>query len=132
MRLLHVPLLILACALSMSAVAAPTIQKTTQAKSLLLSAIDAPGGKTQAWLEGEIANRIRNQTKAPAKSPVLATVSTVKEFRPGCKRLRMVLSMPDHKMLTIKNTMEPFTMFYELNLCRDGQPPQASSVGMQP
>jgi len=57
-------------------------------------------------------------------------VSTLQIFRPGCKRLRLLLSMPTHKMKTVKGTMEPFVMFYELNLCRDGQPPQVSSVGM--
>lgn len=124
-----VPLLVV-CTMSVPALAAPTIQKTTQVKSLLISAIDAHGGETQAWLEGEMADKIRAGTKAPAKSPVLATVTTVKEFRPGCKRLRLVLSMPKHKMQTVKHTMEPFTMFYELNLCRDGQPPHVSSVGM--
>ena len=44
-------------------------------------------------------------------------------------RIGLVLGMPDHKMRTVNGTMEPFSMFYELNLCRDGQPPQVSPVG---
>jgi hypothetical protein len=33
-------------------------------------------------------------------------------------------------MKTVKGTIEPFQMYYELNLCRDGQPPKVSPVGM--
>ena len=45
--------------------------------------------------------------------------------------LRLSLAMPTHRMLTVNGTREPFQMAYELNLCRDGQPPQASSVGLK-
>lgn len=117
--------------LAMPAVSAPAIQKVTQIKPLLIDAIDAPGGKSKAWLEGEMADKLRVGIKAPPKTPVLATVSTIHEFRPGCKRLRLVLTTPKHLMKTVKGTLEPFSMFYELNLCRDGQPPQVSSVGME-
>ena len=78
-----------------------------------------------------MADKLRAETKAPAGTKVRASVSTVSEFRAGCKRLRLSLAMPTHRMLTVNGTREPFQMAYELNLCRDGQPPQASSVGLK-
>jgi hypothetical protein len=117
--------------IALPSMADPSIvaKRVTQLKPLMLNAIDSPTGKAQAWLEGELADRIRIQIKAPAKSPVLATVRTVQEFRPGCKRLHVALSLPEHKMETTSHTWEPFLVWYELNLCRDGRPPQVSDVG---
>jgi hypothetical protein len=105
------------------------IPRTTEFKPLLFAAIDAPSGTAQAWLEGPVADRLRIQTKASPKSPVLVSVSTVKIIRTGCKRLRVTLSMPEHKMETVKHTTEPFVMWYELNLCRNGQPPEVTEAG---
>lgn len=112
------------------AFAAPTLTETANVRSLLLAAIDSQSGMTEAWLIGPMAQKLKTDTKAPPNTRVKASVSTVQVIRPGCKRLRLALSMPSHKMQTVKGTMEPFSMFYELNLCRDGQPPQVSSVGM--
>lgn len=114
---------------SLESVAAPTISETANVRGLLLSAIDSRDGTAEAWLVGEMAQKLKNDTKAPPNTRVKATVTTVQVIRPGCKRLRLVLGMPTHKMKTVNGTMEPFSMFYELNLCRDGQPPQVSPVG---
>lgn len=113
------------------ALAAPPVGEVTAVRGLLLAAIDAKDGKVAARLAGPMAQRLRSETKAPPNTPILATVSTVQVFRPGCKRLRLEFAMPTHKMATIKGTMEPFVMSYELNLCRDGQPPQVSRVGLE-
>jgi len=115
---------------SAGATAATTITETANVRGLLLSAIDSRDGTAEAWLTGELAQKIKHDTKAPANTRVKASVSTLQVFRPGCKRLRLLLSMPTHKMATVKGTMEPFMMYYELNLCRDGQPPQVSPVGL--
>lgn len=115
----------------MPATSAPALPVVTNVRGLLLSAIDNPSGKADAWLSGPMAEKLRAETKAPAGTKVKASVSTVSVFREGCKRLRLSLAMPTHRMLTVNGTREPFQMAYELNLCRDGQPPQASSVGLK-
>ena len=116
---------------SAGAIAAPTLQETANVRGLLLSAIDSRDGTADAWLIGAMAQQLKNETRAPANSRVRVSVSTLQVIRgPGCKRLRLLLAIPSHRMKTVKGTMEPFQMYYELNLCRDGQPPQVSPVGM--
>jgi len=115
---------------SAGAIAATTLQETANVRGLLLSAIESRDGTADAWLIGAMAQQLKNETRAPANSRVRVSVSTLQVIRPGCKRLRLLLAIPSHKMKTVKGTMEPFQMYYELNLCRDGQPPQVSPVGM--
>jgi hypothetical protein len=115
---------------SAGAIAAPTLQETANVRGLLLSAIDSRDGTADAWLIGAMAQQLKNETMAPANSRVRVSVSTLQVIRPGCKRLRLLLAIPSHRMKTVKGTMEPFQMYYELNLCRDGQPPQVSPVGI--
>ncbi|KAB2318963.1 hypothetical protein F8A86_11440 [Betaproteobacteria bacterium SCN1] len=111
--------------------ASNSIPEVSQVRGLLLSAIESKSGTADAWLVGPMAQKLRAETQAPDGTKVRATVSTVAEIRPGCKRLRLILAMPSHKMLTRNGTHEAFQMAYELNLCRDGQPPQVSSVGLE-
>jgi hypothetical protein len=115
---------------SAGAIAATSLQETANVRGLLLSAIESRDGTADAWLIGTMAQQLKNETRAPANSRVRVSVSTLQVIRPGCKRLRLLLAIPSHKMKTVKGTMEPFQMYYELNLCRDGQPPQVSPVGM--
>lgn len=107
------------------------LPETDKVRGLLLSAIDAKDGTAEAWLTGAMAQKLKIETKAPANSRVKISVSTLRIFRPGCKRLRMLLSMPTHKMKTVRGTMEMFQMYYDLNLCRDGRPPHDSNVGRE-
>ncbi len=116
-------------AVNVVASATPTLPETADVRGLLISAIDTRDGATGAWLVGPMAQKLRNDTKAPPNTRIKASVTTVQVFRPGCKRLRLSLAMPTHKMLTVNGTREPFQMAYELNLCRDGQPPEVSPVG---
>lgn len=100
-----------------------------QVRGLLLQAIDAEDGKAQAWLSGEIAQKLKQQINAPAGTRVQAAVSTVSQIRPGCKRLALSLSTPTFAMATVKGTKEPFQVTYSMDLCRDGKPPMLSTVG---
>jgi len=109
----------------------PRLPETDKVRRLLLSAIDAKDGTAEAWLTGAMAQRLKNETKAPANSRVRISISTLQVFRPGCKRLRMLLAIPSHKMKTVRGTMEMFQMYYDLNLCRDGRPPHDSNVGRE-
>jgi hypothetical protein len=44
--------------------------------------------------------------------------------------MRMQLGEPSHKMATVNGTNEPFNVYFDLNICRDGRPPQDSKVGL--
>ena len=107
-----------------------SIPRTSDLHGLLISAIDTPDDEKKAWLDGPIADKLRVQTKAPASTPVLARISTLKVLRPGCSRMRMQLGEPSHKMATVNGTNEPFNVYFDLNICRDGRPPQDSKVGL--
>lgn len=111
-----------------SAAAAPTIPEVTSVNSLLIRAIDTDK-EVVAWLVGDVAEKIRRETKAPVGTKVMAKVSTVHVIRDGCKRPHLELSEPSHKMKTNKGTEEPFVMWYDMNMCRDGKPPQLSTIG---
>jgi anti-sigma factor RsiW len=119
-------------ATSTLAKAAPvsSIPRTSDLHGLLISAIDTPAVEKKAWLDGPIADKLRVQTKAPASTPVLARISTLNVIRPGCSRMRRQLGEPSHKMETVKGTKEPFNVYFDLNICRDGRPPQDSKVGL--
>lgn len=107
-----------------------SIPRTSDLHGLLISAIDTPDDEKKAWLDGPIADKLRVQTRAPASTPVLARISTLKVLRPGCSRMRMQLGEPSHKMATVNGTNEPFNVYFDLNICRDGRPPQDSKVGL--
>ena len=107
-----------------------SIPRTSDLHGLLISAIDTPYVEKKAWLDGPIADKLRVQTKAPASTPVLARISTLKVYRPGCSRMRMQLGEPSYKMATVNGTNEPFNVYFDLNICRDGRPPQDSKVGL--
>jgi hypothetical protein len=122
-------IMVLWSAVSGWVMAAPTIPESNNTREPLMRALDTDG-EVAVILTGEVAEKIRLQTRAPADTRVRAKVTTVNVIRPGCKRLHMELSEPTHLMKTIKGTEEPFVMWYELNLCRDGNPPQISTLGL--
>jgi len=89
-------------------------------KQHLIAAIDAPNGQSDGELSGPMAEFFKAQTHSSA--PVMVQVRTVKKFAAaGCARLQATLlqdSVP-----TQDGKLIPFAVRYELNLCRDGQPP---------
>lgn len=124
-KFLIVSTLILMCA---RVNAAPTIPEVSDIKTLMLKGIDSDK-EVVAYLNGELAEKIKSQSKAPADTKVKARVATIQKIRNGCKRLLVEFSEPTHLMLTNKGTKEPFVMWYQLNICRDGKPPEISKVG---
>lgn len=89
-------------------------------KQHLIAAIDAPNGQSDGELSGSIAEFFKAQTRSSA--PVMVHVRTVKKFaEAGCARLQATL-MQD-AVPTQDGKLIPFAVRYELNLCRDGQPP---------
>lgn len=107
-----------------------TLAHSADPNGMLKTAIRNPSLTEKFWLDGPLADRLRQQTQAPASTNVLLTISTVKVFRPGCSRMRMWFQEPDHLMKTVKGDMEPFSVYYDLNICTDGKPPALSKVGL--
>jgi hypothetical protein len=89
-------------------------------KQHLIAAIDAPNGQSDGELSGPMAEFLKAQTRSTA--PVMVQVRTVKKFAAaGCARLQATLLQD--AVPTQDGKRIPFAVRYELNLCRDGQPP---------
>jgi hypothetical protein len=92
----------------------------TELKQHLLTAIDAPTGKSEGELSGSMADFFKAQTRSSL--PVRVQVKTIKRFSSaGCVRLEATL-LQEGVPATNGQTI-PFAIRYELNLCRDGRPP---------
>ena len=89
-------------------------------KAHLLAALDSPGGRSEGDLSGRMADLVRAQTRSSA--PVRVQVRRLTTFaQAGCARLQATLVQED--VPTSEGKQFPFAVRYELNLCRDGQPP---------
>lgn len=89
-------------------------------KQYLIAAIDTPNGQSDGELSGPMAEFFKAQTHST--SPVMVQVRTVKKFSAaGCARLQATLLQD--AVPTQDGKLIPFAVRYELNLCRDGQPP---------
>jgi hypothetical protein len=89
-------------------------------KQVLIAAIDAPDGRSDGELGGRMAEFFKGQTRSSA--PVRVQVRTLRKFaEAGCARLEATLIQDD--VPTKDGKRVPFAVRYQLNLCRDGQPP---------
>jgi hypothetical protein len=89
-------------------------------KTHLLAAIDSREGRSEGDLSGPMAERFKAQTQSD--TPVRVQVRTLTKFaQAGCARLQATLVQED--VPTREGKRLPFAVRYELNLCRDGQPP---------
>ena len=89
-------------------------------KQHLIAAIDAPDGRSDGELSGRMAEFFKGQTRS--SSPVRVQVRTLRKFATaGCARLEATLIQDD--VPTKDGKRIPLAVRYELNLCRDGQPP---------
>lgn len=89
-------------------------------KAHLIAAIDAPAGRSDGDLTGPMADFFSAQTRSSA--PVRVQVRTLSRFaEAGCARLEATLIQDE--VPTREGERIPFAVRYEINLCRDGQPP---------
>jgi len=89
-------------------------------KAHLLAALDAPAGRSDGELSGPMAELFQAQTRSSGS--VRIQVRTLRKFAlPGCARLEATLLQDE--VPTREGKRVPFAVRYELNLCRDGQPP---------
>lgn len=100
------------------------ISATAQAddmKHFLFQALSSPNGSADGVLsEDKISDYFKQQTHST--EPVKVSVSTIKRFKQdGCSRL--VVTLGQDKVPLKTGGIAPFSLRYELNLCRDGSPP---------
>jgi hypothetical protein len=96
-------------------------------KAHLLAALDAPEGRSEGDLSGPLAEFFQAQTRSSATVRVQVRTLT-NSAQAGCARLQATLLQAD--VPTREGQRVPFAVSYELNLCRDGQPP-SEGVGLE-
>ena len=95
------------------------------ARSLLIAALDAPGGQASGVLVGEIAEAITRRFQG--SSPIYIDVTTEKRYaQAGCARLK-VRFWQDGVQLPGVPAPRRQTIDFGINYCRDGQPPKSLS-----
>ena len=123
-RLVTLPLAI-ALALSSPIATAQERIAVSDARPLLLAAIDAPDGRAHGVLSGPTADAITARFKAT--SPVYIDVSTERRYaQPGCRRLKLSF-WQDGVQLPGAPGPRRQTIDFGLNYCRDGLPPRSLS-----
>jgi hypothetical protein len=110
-----------------SAVGAQTPKRmpVTDARPLLVAALDSPGGEAHGVLVGSLADAITLRFKAT--SPIYIDVSTAKRYRQaGCGRFKVTFWQEG---VSLPSSPSPRKQTIELgiNYCSDGLPPRSLS-----
>ena len=117
---MNIPTKILTMALCFFALLGSKDILAADLKQYLIMAIDAPNGQSDGELTGPMAEYFKAQTRSSA--PLKVKVRTVSKFaEAGCARLQATLMQDE--VPTQDGKKIPFAVRYELNLCRNGQPP---------
>lgn len=118
-------LLLFALLLAASPLAAVERQRTavTEARPLLLEALQAADGQAYGVLTGAMADAISQRFQSSA--PILIDVVTEKRLpQPGCARLKVTFYQDDVRLPGSAKASRQ-TLEMGLNYCPDGQPPRA-------
>ena len=117
---MNIPTKILTMALCFFALLGSKDILAADLKQYLIMAIDAPNGQSEGELTGPMAEYFKAQTRSSASLKV--QIRTVSKFaEAGCARLQATLMQDE--VPTQDGKKIPFAVRYELNLCRNGQPP---------
>lgn len=104
----------------------PSISPRTSvsdARPLLLAAIQASNGEAHGMLTGDVANAITQ--RFGATSPIFIDVTTERRYQqPGCSRLK-VLFWQDGVLLPGAKAPRKQSMEFGINYCLDGLPPKS-------
>ena len=93
------------------------------AKLLLIAAIDAPSGRAQGVLVGEVADAITQRFQGT--TPIYIDVSTERRYaQAGCSRLQ-VSFWQDGVQLPGAPSPRRQVIDFGIDYCRDGQPPKS-------
>ena len=94
-------------------------------KALLVAAIEAPSGRAQGILTGELADAITRRFKGG--TPIYIDVSTERRYsQQGCSRLQ-VRFWQDGVQLPEVSAPRRQTIDFGIDYCRDGLPPKSRS-----
>jgi len=121
-------LLIAMAALAMSAFANESSSPTprtpvTDARPVMLAAIQASNGEAHGVLTGDVANAISQ--RFGATSPIFIDVTTERRYQQqDCSRLK-VLFWQDGVLLPGAKAPRKQTMEFGINYCLDGLPPKS-------
>lgn len=126
----HSILLIAMAALAMPALAdessnmsLPPRTPVSDARPVMLAAIQASNGEAHGVLTGDVANAISQ--RFGASSPIFIDVTTERRYQqPGCSRLK-VLFWQDGVLLPGAKAPRKQTMEFGINYCLDGLPPKS-------
>ena len=92
-------------------------------KRLLIAAIDAPSGRAQGVLSGDVADAITQRFKGT--TPIYIDVSTERRYaQAGCSRLKLSL-WQDSVQLPGAPSPHRQVIDFGIDYCRDGQPPKS-------
>lgn len=99
---------------------ASSLDQYTSVKPLLLQALNDPSATVQGEMIGPIADKFKSTTKS--ESPVIATVTTIKQFsQPGCSRLNLRFAQAN--VMDTSGKPRDIALNIGLNYCKNGDPP---------
>ena len=120
------PLPVIALAAALSAASSAGAQSpvpVTDARQLLIAAIDAPDGQAHGVLTGELADAITKRFQA--STPIHVDVSTERRYlQDGCRRLKVTF-WQDGVRLPDTAAVRRQRIDFGINFCRDRQPPRS-------
>ena len=94
----------------------------SDARPVMLAAIDAPDGRAHGVLTGALADAVTARFKG--SSPIYIDVSTERRFaQEGCRRLK-VSFWQEGVLLPGAASARRQTIDFGINYCRDGLPPR--------
>jgi hypothetical protein len=105
--------------------AEPARSPVTDARPVMLAALQSSDGTAHGVLTGAMADAITRQFRA--SSPILIDVTTAKRYQqPGCSRLK-VLIWQDGVQLPEPPAPRRQTIEFGIDYCLDGLPPRSRS-----
>ena len=119
----HIAGIALIMLLGMRAHAGPVRTPVTDARPVLLAALQSGDGTAHGVLTGEMADAITKHFEAT--SPIYIDVSTTKRYREsGCARLKVVFWQEGVKLPDVSAPRKQ-TIEFGINYCHDGLPPKS-------
>lgn len=96
-------------------------------RALILGALQSPTGSVDTVLTGPYADQAKKGLKT--NEDIRVRVFTVASLpQPGCKRMEVLMYIPDKKFPTTDGGEHEFRTGFQLNVCPDGRPPESSDA----
>lgn len=96
-------------------------------RSIIMTALQSPSGAAESILIGPMADKAKQGLKTT--EDIRIKVTTVASLpQAGCKRLEVLMYIPDKKFPTTDGGQHEFRSGFQLNVCPDGRPPEAQNA----